>query len=146
MTLAAEGFRRAKRERPTMFMGAWNVFPTPLDSTNEVFNSLVLDGTFDLVMRECYVVDPPYCPVGVPPAPKLGPNPGCNISVSCYPFLDMARKQGFLNRTILTVGFLVGRSELNPCLLHPLVYELKCFISWIDDFLSSGPLAFADER
>ena len=95
-------------------MAAWNVFPTPLDGTNGIFNSLVLDGTIDLVMRECYTFSPPNCPVGVPPAPVLGPNPGCNISVACYPFLDMARAEGFLNKTILTVGFMVGRSQLNP--------------------------------
>ena len=120
MTLAAEGFRQAKRERPGMFLAAWNVFPSPnTDKANAIFNSLALDGTFDLVMHECYTFAPPFCPIGVPPAPVLGPNPGCNISIMCYPFLDMARAQGFLNKTILTIGFMAGRSKLNPHAFTP---------------------------
>eukprot|EP01045_Picozoa_sp_COSAG04_P020957 COSAG04_NODE_2205_length_4530_cov_1.886958_6_plen_91_part_00 len=50
MALAAEGYRRAKKLRPHLFIAAWN--PGFGAEPDGVFSGLMKDGTFDLAMFE----------------------------------------------------------------------------------------------
>jgi hypothetical protein len=46
MQLAAQGFRQARKERPGMFLAAWNC------GGHSVFDPLMADGTIDLALFE----------------------------------------------------------------------------------------------
>ena len=93
MQLAAQGFREARNERPGMFLAAWNI------GAHSVFDELMHDGTIDLAIFETYTRE-----WGDVPAPIT----------SFYPRLLAARAAGYSNRTIACLGFLYGKSDLNP--------------------------------
>ena len=57
MSLAAEGYRRAKKLRPHLFIAAWN--PGFGAEPDGVFSGLMKDGTFDLAMFETCARPPP---------------------------------------------------------------------------------------
>ena len=109
-----EGWRAARKKWPKNFVGAWWAGGCP----DEMFISLMLDGTFDLAMIEGYS----YCPgcgdwpasanccanSGVPTDNKT------KTQQEYYPKLDAARKHGFLNRTVFCLGWVIGKSQRNP--------------------------------
>ena len=121
MTLAAEGFRQGKKLHPELFVAAWN--PGFSAEPDGIVSSLVKDGTFDLAMFETYTHYPPYL---ISPG---GENQNGPIS-QWFPRFDMARKEGWLNRSIPCLGMLFGKSATNPtgwthAQLRATIQELK---------------------
>jgi hypothetical protein len=104
---AAAGFRAARKQNPELFLAAWGA-----NNGDELFASLMMDGTFSLAMVEAYS----YCP-GCGDWPN---NDCCSTGgtleavASYYPRLDYARAQGYLNRTVFCFGYLLGKSHVNP--------------------------------
>jgi hypothetical protein len=119
--LAAEGFRRGKRAGH--LIAAWGS-----NAGDELFASLMADGTFDLAMVEGYT----YCP-GAGDWPKSGrscANGGTAHIEQYFDRLDFARAQGYLNRTLFCFGFIQGKSAINPggwtkSMLHAALVRLK---------------------
>ena len=107
--LAAEGFRRARREQPDTIIAGWGAI-----EGDTLFASLMRDGTFDLAMIEGYT----YCPgCSDWPAPGNGccPVPSTISHWQSYQGrIEYAKAQGYLNRTVFCFGFLLGKSKLNP--------------------------------
>lgn len=101
--LAAKGFRLAKSRNPDKFLAAWGSM-----AGDELFASLMQDGTFDLAMVEGYT----YC------AEKSGSWPcarkGTPYVEQYFERLDFARARGYLNRTVFSFGFMLGASAANP--------------------------------
>ena len=100
IAIATAGWRAARKAWPSNFVGAWWAGGCP----DDMFISLMLDGTFDLAMIEGYA----YCPgcgdwptsadccanSGVPTDNKT------QTQQEYYHKLDQARQHGFLNRTV----------------------------------------------
>jgi hypothetical protein len=114
LAIATEGWRAARRAWPANFVGAWWAGGCPED----MFISLMLDGTFDLAMIEGYA----YCP-GCGDWPASGDccaNSGVATDnktmtqQAYYHKLDIAKEHAFLNRTIFCLGWVIGKSERNP--------------------------------
>lgn len=112
--IATQGWRAARRAWPDNFVGAWWAGGCP----DDMFIELMLDGTFDLAMIEGYA----YCP-GCGDWPASGEccaNSGVatgnktQTQQDYYHKLDTAREHGFLNRTVFTLGWIIGKSERNP--------------------------------
>lgn len=109
---AAEGYRLAKRRDPALFLAAWITNP------DDTFASLMADGTFDLALVEGYS----FCPVfncSRPITPGCNTVPGewasCAHNVNSYlPRLAWARREGFINRTIFSTGWLIAQSRSVP--------------------------------
>jgi hypothetical protein len=95
--LAARGIRQARAAWPANFIGVWGHTP------DEHIVSLMADGAIDLYLLEGYT----YCP-GCP-----GCCTGDNVK-AYFPQLDVARQHGFINRTVVALGWMLGRSKLNP--------------------------------
>jgi hypothetical protein len=132
MALAAEGYRRAKKIRPHLWIAAWN--PGFAAEPDGLFSGLMKDGTFDLAMFEtcacspASTILPPSSDLARAPAPAMPPadthyapymiKPGGEFqdgSVSqWFGRLEFARKEGWLNRSIPCLGMLFGQSALNP--------------------------------
>lgn len=105
--LAAQGYREARRRQPETLIAGWGA-----NTGDEIFASLMHDGTLDLAMIEGYT----YC-AGCGDWPASG---------DCCPVgpirhwqayqgrLDYAKEQGYLNRTVFTFGFILGQSAINP--------------------------------
>ena len=105
MTLAAEGFRQGKKLHPELFVAAWN--PGFDAEPDGIVSGLVKDGTFDLAMFETYNHYPPYM---ISPG---GEFQNGNIS-QWFPRFEMARREGWLNRSIPCLGMMFGKSAMNP--------------------------------
>ena len=105
IAIASEGWREARREWPDNFVAAWWAGGCP----DDMFMSLMLDGTFDLAMVEGYT----YCP-GCGDWPKSADCCSNTGVQSYYSRLDTARERGFLNRTVLCFGWIIAKTESNP--------------------------------
>ena len=85
---------------------------------DELFASLMADGTFDLAMLEgmTYNPDPGWNHDGSCTPGGILPRGCSNTSdVSAYfPHLQWARDRGFSNRTAFCFGIILGKSALNP--------------------------------
>lgn len=107
-SLAAAGFRIAKRQQPKTIVAAWGA-----NAGDAEFAALMADGTFDLAMIEGYT----YCP-GCDNWPASGnccPVGPIEDAVEQYrDRLDFAKAQGFLQRTLFCFGFILGKSAINP--------------------------------
>jgi beta-glucanase (GH16 family) len=97
MALAAKGLRQGKKLYPDLFVAAWN--PGSGAEADGIFSGLMKDHTFDLAMFETYT--------------RYPPKPPQHISL-WYPRFEYARKEGWLNRSIPCLGFLIGQSKMNP--------------------------------
>eukprot|EP01048_Picozoa_sp_COSAG05_P012185 COSAG05_NODE_1201_length_5537_cov_9.015447_4_plen_130_part_00 len=64
------------------------------------------DGTFDVAMLEGYTFCWPYTPGGHRPCWERIDDQ--------FPFLHWARRQGFINRTMFTFGWMVAKSREHP--------------------------------
>ena len=95
--LAAEGIRQARAAWPENFIGVWGHTP------DQHIVGLMADGAVDLYLLEGYT----YCP-GCPEC-------CAGESIDAYfPQLDVARQHGFINRTVIALGWMLGKSQLNP--------------------------------
>ena len=105
--IAAEGFRKARKQRPDTIIAAWGGV-----AGDELFASLMRDGTFDLNMIEGYT----YCPgcMNWPKTSGCCSTEGTEVVEAYFPKLEMARTHGYLNRTVFTLGYALGRSAINP--------------------------------
>lgn len=102
---AAAGFRTGKRAGH--LLAGWGA-----NTGDEVFASLMADGTFDLALVEGYT----YCPgCGEWPANgKCCPTKGTAHIEQYFDRLDFARARGYINRTLFCFGFMQGKSTINP--------------------------------
>ena len=95
----AFSFEEAQRKR----LHRWNC------GAKEVFSGLMKDGTFDIAMFEAYT----YCP-GLGNWPNDA-NMCSNTGIEgYYPRLRYARSEGWINRSIVCLGFMSAHSNLNP--------------------------------
>ena len=115
---AAQGFREARHDirtgaRPPQLIASWSP-----NLGDELFASLMADGTFDLAMLEgmTYNPDPGWNHDGSCTPGGILPRGCSNTSdVSAYfPHLQWARDRGFSNRTAFCFGIILGKSALNP--------------------------------
>ena len=95
--LAAAGIRQARESWPEAFIGVWGHTP------DSHIIDLMADGSVDLYMIEGYT----FCPS------CTGCCAGSSVE-SYFPQLDIARAHGFLNRTVIALGWMLGKSKLNP--------------------------------
>ena len=106
--LAAQGMRTAKIRNPDKVLAAWGGM-----EGDELFASLMKDGTFDLALVEGYT----YCAEAHGDWPAKGDtcaNKGTPHVEQYFGRLEYARKMGYINRTVFTFGFLLGASAVNP--------------------------------
>ena len=95
--LAAEGIRQARAQWSSSFIAVWGHSP------DDHIVKLMAENTVDLYMVEGYT----FCPSCR----------GCcagNTVAAYFPQLDVARKHGFINRTVVALGWMLGASALNP--------------------------------
>ena len=96
--LAAQGLRQAKRSNPDKFLAAWGGM-----KGDELFASLMADGTFDLALVEGYT----YCAEAHgdwPAKADTCANGGTAEVEQYFGRLDFARARGYLNRTVFSYG------------------------------------------
>ena len=106
--LAAQGFRAAKLRNPGKLLAGWGA-----NAGDEIFASLMADGTFDLALVEGYT----YCAEAHgdwPAKADVCANKGTPHIEQYFSRLDYARQKGYLNRTVFTFGFMLGASAVNP--------------------------------
>ena len=99
--VAKAAYRKARAAFPSMQLHAWTSDPW-------LIGDLMADGTVDLALIEAYT----YCP-GCGDWPNS--TDCCGSTIEYYfRLLDYAKANGFINRTVVCYGYILGRSPLNP--------------------------------